>query len=562
LEVVGKTPIEGKWHKNPKMRVQKLENCDLAIRYITEIKKVRLVGIGGVDIVDKNKKLTLGLLWSVINKFLIEDISVEEATARDALLIWCKRNTAGYEDVSITNFTTSWSSGLGFCALINKFRPDVLDYSSLNRADHTANCLAAFEACNKLGITVFLDAEDLVGITPDEKSVVTQVSEFFHFFASDTKTEQMAQKLKRTIGIQKQISELTSSYEAEARQALEAMEKSSASIADDSHDKGVKGLKAKLVDVIRYGKEDRPVIFELKSKAQRSWNALQLKCKSHKRPVPTPATGLDLESINNRFDKLDEEVAARRKGLLSELNSKVQSYITLAKQIQGEFSSIEASFATVEGTNEEKRETMINKIAEINSKKESAEQIAPLYEELENAELHLEIIETPSFITSLFTSTLSHAQIILREIDSAIASAKGLEVTEEEMEEYRNTFNHFDKDHSNTLEYYELKACLTALGEDVSDEQAKDICHKYNDGKENLSFDGYVKFMCDRFSKVETADSTREAFLAIAANGQYVTEQQLARFFAPEDVEYLKTQLPKVGEAYDFNAWTDSIYEK
>ena len=561
LEEVGKEPIGGKYHKAPKMRIQMLENCDIAIKYITQTKKVRLVGIGSNDIVDKNVKLTLGLIWSVINKFLIEDITVEEATARDALLIWCKKNTAGYSDVSITDFGSSWSSGLGFCALINRFRPDVLDYNSLNKSDHTDNCIQAFEACKKLGITVYLDPEDLVGIRPDEKSVVTQVSEFFHFFASDIKTEQMAEKLKRTIAIQRSISDLQNNYEEEARRALAAMEHHSEQIADTNHGQDVSGLKSKLVEVIKYGKEGRPEVFELKAKAQRSWNALQLKCKSHKRPVPQPAEGLDMKSLNARFEKLDEEVLERRKGLLSELKSKVEAYIQHAKNIQEDFAQIDSFLASIEGENEEKRSIILKKIDEINEKKESASTLGPQYDELEAAELHLEIIETPSFIQSLISNTLTNAQGILREIDSAIASAKGLEVSQEQMEEFRETFDIFDKDKSRSLQYYELKACLTALGEDVSDEQAKDICKTYNNGQEELSFDAYVTFMLDRFSKAENPQTTKDAFLAIAANGPVVTDEQLIRYFSPEDVKYLQSTLPKADGGYDYSSWVDIIFK-
>ena len=78
------------------------------------------------------------------------EISVEEATARDALLVWAKKNTQGYADVNVTNFTTSWSNALAFCALINKFRPNILDYNSLDKSDAMTNAKKAFDACREL----------------------------------------------------------------------------------------------------------------------------------------------------------------------------------------------------------------------------------------------------------------------------------------------------------------------------------------------------------------------------------------------------------------------------
>jgi hypothetical protein len=57
-----------------------------------------------LEIVDGNVKMTLGMIWTIILRFAIQDISVEEMTAKEGLLLWCQRKTAPYKNVNVQNF--------------------------------------------------------------------------------------------------------------------------------------------------------------------------------------------------------------------------------------------------------------------------------------------------------------------------------------------------------------------------------------------------------------------------------------------------------------------------
>lgn len=42
------------------------------------------------------------------------------------LLEWCQEVTQGYSGVRIINMTTSWRNGMAFCAIIHRFRPELM----------------------------------------------------------------------------------------------------------------------------------------------------------------------------------------------------------------------------------------------------------------------------------------------------------------------------------------------------------------------------------------------------------------------------------------------------
>jgi hypothetical protein len=79
------------------------------------------------------------------NNGLVKRVARNATTAREALLRWCRKYTQEYENVSINNFSSSWSNGLAFCALIHHFMPDTFDYSTLKPENARYNFEMAFK---------------------------------------------------------------------------------------------------------------------------------------------------------------------------------------------------------------------------------------------------------------------------------------------------------------------------------------------------------------------------------------------------------------------------------
>merc|ERR1719299_87675 len=84
----------------------------------------------------------------------------------------------------MSNFSSCWSNGLAFCALIHAFYPTSFVWSSLVPANREYNFNLAFVLSEQLaGISPLLEVEDMVKYTkPDWKCVFTYVQSFYRRF--------------------------------------------------------------------------------------------------------------------------------------------------------------------------------------------------------------------------------------------------------------------------------------------------------------------------------------------------------------------------------------------
>uniref|UniRef100_A0ABI7XH74 Actinin alpha 2 n=2 Tax=Felinae TaxID=338152 RepID=A0ABI7XH74_FELCA len=272
-----------------KMRFHKIANVNKALDYIAS-KGVKLVSIGAEEIVDGNVKMTLGMIWTIILRFAIQDISVEETSAKEGLLLWCQRKTAPYRNVNIQNFHTSWKDGLGLCALIHRHRPDLIDYSKLNKDDPIGNINLAMEIAEKhLDIPKMLDAEDIVNTPkPDERAIMTYVSCFYHAFAG---AEQLLEWIRRTIPW----------------------------LENRTPEKAMHAMQQKLEDFRDYRRKHKPPKVQEKCQLEINFNTLQTKLRISNRPAFMPSEGKMVSDIAGAWQRLEQAEKGYEEWLLNEI---------------------------------------------------------------------------------------------------------------------------------------------------------------------------------------------------------------------------------------------------
>uniref|UniRef100_A0A8C5AJ13 Calponin-homology (CH) domain-containing protein n=1 Tax=Gadus morhua TaxID=8049 RepID=A0A8C5AJ13_GADMO len=197
---------------------------------------IKLVNINSTDIVDGRPSIVLGLVWTIILYFQIEELTSSlpalsgssssmdssnsstdttsppvkrkllppaQGGARKALLRWVQHTATKHLGIEVKDFGPSWRTGMAFFAVIHALRPSLVDLDRIQRRPNRDNLREAFSlAETKLGIPQLLDPEDVDVDKPDEKSIMTYVAQFLKHHPdrmqseSDSQTEEERERRK------------------------------------------------------------------------------------------------------------------------------------------------------------------------------------------------------------------------------------------------------------------------------------------------------------------------------------------------------------------------------
>uniref|UniRef100_A0A6I8NCE0 Nesprin-2 n=1 Tax=Ornithorhynchus anatinus TaxID=9258 RepID=A0A6I8NCE0_ORNAN len=181
-------------------------------------RSIKLINIHVTDIIEGNPSIVLGLIWTIILHFHIEELAWTlscsynqpsldcvtvvdlsptssppakrrskaqarwKMSAKKALLLWAREQCAPHCTVSITDFKSSWRNGMAFLAVIHALRPDLIDMNIVKDRSNRENLNEAFRIAEcELSIPRLLEPEDVDVLHPDEKSIMTYVAQFLQY---------------------------------------------------------------------------------------------------------------------------------------------------------------------------------------------------------------------------------------------------------------------------------------------------------------------------------------------------------------------------------------------
>lgn len=572
MEIMGDVSL-GRYNKKPRMRVQKAENVNLALAFITS-RGVKLTNIGPEDIIDGNLKLILGMIWTLILRFTIADISAEGLSAKDGLLLWCQRKTESYDDVNVQDFSVSWSDGLALCALIHFHRPDLLDYHSLDKSDRHGNTELAFTvAAEHLNIPRLLEVGDLCDVPrPDERSVMTYVAGYFHAFSTMDQAQTVSRRVEKFAELMQSVWLSRNDYERRTRSLLSALE----SIQDKWDSSRFSGTYAD-------AKQQSAEFTEYKQTLKRAWVAekqdiqtlfsnIQTKLKTYGLREYTPPRGLAPSDIDAAWKELLGSEAQRSRAINAEIRKIKETlrkrYAKLANDFEQSLHLVSVELAGLLGPLESQQhqaQVIQTRIPELS---ESLDAVAVAEAECEaaNVEENDYTVFNCQDLAFEFELLIQSIAKKIAFIDNQLVSRSMTNLTPAQLEQFESTFRYFDKDESNTLSQAEMTAALASLGIIYAEEEYDLIYSRLTSYYGAVTFEAFINLLVDIMEDQTTPEQLREAFRGLASDKGFVTELDLKlAHLSPSTFDYLRQAMPSsmndMGEPwYDYERWLDDVF--
>ncbi|KAL5612976.1 hypothetical protein BROUX41_003946 [Berkeleyomyces rouxiae] len=542
LECLSNDPL-GRYASKPKLRVQRFENVNLSLDFIKS-RGIQMTNIGAEDVVDGNRKIILGLIWTLILRFTINDINEEGMTAKEGLLLWCQRKTACYDEVDVRDFSASWNDGLAFCALLDIHRPDLIDYDSLDKADHRGNMQLAFDIAHKeIGIPKLLDVEDVCDVAkPDERSLMTYIAYWFHAFSQMEKVENAGRRVEKFVLNMQGAWEMQSAYERRMAALLAALDGQKENWQTAKFEGTYADAKAQASQFSAYKRGQKREWVAEKSELATLLGNIKTKLGTYRLRPYEPPRHLSLENMEIEWAKLSKAEMTRAQ-LINETirdikNALRKSFADKANDFAMALNAMQLAISGLEGDIEDQLELA----KQLNLK------IPPLDKYLETIQaVDIQCIEANIEENDFTTYTLdelvyelglvkSSVQKKLAFLDNQMVARNMTNLTPIQLEEFESVFRHFDRTDSNALTELEFSAALASLGLVFSEDEMHDYFTETSHGRDRVTFEQFIRFMVEVTEDQNSAEQVFQSFREVADGKPYITEMDLRHSLVPDEV--------------------------
>ncbi|XP_048457235.1 alpha-actinin-2 isoform X2 [Rhincodon typus] len=299
--------------------------------------------------------------------------------------------------------------------------------------------------------------------------------------------------------------------------------------------------------------------------------------------VSNPYSMISREEISAKWDKVKQLVPQRDAALQEELvrqhgNERLRRQFASQANVIGPW--IQRKMEEIAQNSIEMSGTLEDQMNQLKQLEEVIINYKPNVDKLEGD--HQLIQEALIFDNKHTNYTMEHIRVgwemllttiarSMNEIETQILTRDAKGITQQQMNEFRSSFSHFDRDVSGKLQPKDFKACLISLGHIGNDKQGEaefarimNLVDPNNTGL--VSFQSFISFMTRETADTDTAEQVVASFRILAGDKPYILAEELRRELPSEQAEYCIASMPPyrgpnaVPGALDYVSFSTALY--
>uniref|UniRef100_A0A4W4GJJ3 Actinin, alpha 4 n=1 Tax=Electrophorus electricus TaxID=8005 RepID=A0A4W4GJJ3_ELEEL len=292
-----------------------------------------------------------------------------------------------------------------------------------------------------------------------------------------------------------------------------------------------------------------------------------------------PYTTITPSSIDSKWDKVQKLVPQRDQALQEEL-SRQQSNDHLRRQFATQANMvgpwIQNKMEEIGRISIEMNGTLEDQLTHLRQYEQSIIEYKPNIDQLEGN--HQLIQEALIFDNKYTAYTMEHLRVgweqllttiarTINEIENQILTRDAKGISQEQLHEYRTSFNHFDKKRTGIMDSDDFRALLISTGNSLGDAEfarIMGIVDPNNSGA--VTFQAFIDFMSRETTDTDTADQVIASFKILAGDKNYITAEELRRELPPDQAEYCIARMAPysgpdtVPGALDYMSFSTALY--
>jgi len=285
---------------------------------------------------------------------------------------------------------------------------------------------------------------------------------------------------------------------------------------------------------------------------------------------------LSPQDVTNNFEHLSVSEVSRRSNLNNNIRKILEAlrheFADVANPFHDSLASLRSALTNDNGSLEDQLAFFQGKSGELQSLKsrlpaiQQAEQ-RTLDANIEDNEYSEHTYDDLDFEYSQLVKTYSKKISFLE--SQILAASQSRNITPEQLQEFKETFNHFDSQKSGKLSRLDFKAALSGLGLVELDFEGgnavfESLFKRVSENSDHITFNQFTDYMISVTLDTVSQQQLDDSFAVIAGNKDHVTIADLrVAQLSQDQIDYLTGVMPKhasIPDAYNYRQWLASQF--